>query len=216
MKCLIAVYLFKENPEIGKSTFLAKLALDWCNAVSVHNPDHKAIFNDVDTLKEFQFLFQISLRDATNQREAIEMIKTQIIHMIYTDAKREETDKLLPQIMERETCIITMDGLNEWFDRLNKCVVPLLAHCQTRCVSVITPRPWKMADERLKDSEIISLIEIEGVIDQEELAQNIIHSLHPGHVKTHIEFMTYVNEHQLSHFLTSPWRLTLLVNLWMN
>ncbi|KAH3802516.1 hypothetical protein DPMN_156194 [Dreissena polymorpha] len=201
---------------MGKTTFLTELALDWCDAVSVHNPDHKPTFSDVDTLKKFQFLFQISLRDATDQREVIEMIKTQIIHMIYTDAKREEIVKLLPQIMERESCIVTLDGLNEWVDRLNKCVIPFLAQCHIKCVSVITSRPWKMADERIKDSEINSLIEIEGIIDSEKLAKKIIHSLQTGNVKTHTEFMTYVNERQLSHFLTSPWRLTMLVNLWMN
>ncbi|XP_052224344.1 uncharacterized protein LOC127839995 [Dreissena polymorpha] len=204
------------EPGMGKTTFLTELALDWCDAVSVHNPDHKPTFSDVDTLKKFQFLFQISLRDATDQREVIEMIKTQIIHMIYTDAKREETVKLLPQIMERESCIVTLDGLNEWVDRLNKCVIPFLAQCHLKCVSVITSRPWKMADERIKDSEINSLIEIEGIIDSEKLAKKMIRSLQTGYVKTHTEFMTYVNERQLSHFLTSPWRLTLLVNFWMN
>ncbi|XP_052235639.1 uncharacterized protein LOC127847643 [Dreissena polymorpha] len=204
------------EPGMGKTTFLTKLALDWCDAVSVHNPDHKATFRDVDTLKEFRFLFQISLRDAVDQREVIEMIKTQIIDMIYTGDKREETVKLLPQILERETCIITLDGLNEWVDRLNKCITPLMAECLTNCVSVITTRPWKMVDERIKDSDINTLIEIEGIIDAEELAKKITHSLQTGNVKTHTGFITCVKERQLRHFLASPWRLTLLVNLWMN
>ncbi|KAH3747695.1 hypothetical protein DPMN_182124 [Dreissena polymorpha] len=204
------------EPGMGKTTFLNKLALDWCNAVSEHNPDHKATFSDVDTLKEFRFLFQISLRDAIDQRDVLEMIKTQIIDMIYTGDKREETAKLLPQIMEREPCIIIMDGLNEWVDRLNKCVIPLLAQCLTKCVSVITTRPWIMVDERIKDSEINTLIEIEGIIDAEDLAKKITHSLQTCNVKTHAGFMTYVNERRLRHCLTSPWRITLLVNLWMN
>ncbi|KAH3715789.1 hypothetical protein DPMN_058502 [Dreissena polymorpha] len=71
---------------MGKTTFLTELALDWCDAVSEQNPDHTAIFSDVDTLKEFQFLFQISLRDAAEQREVIEMINTQKVQEIYTDA----------------------------------------------------------------------------------------------------------------------------------
>ena len=204
------------EPGMGKTTFLTKLALDWCDAVSVHNPDYKATFSDVDTLKEFRFLFQISLRDAVDQREVIEMIKTQIIDMIYTGDKREDTVKLLQQILERETCIITMDGLNEWVDRLNKCITPLMPQCFTKCVSVITTRPWKMADERIKDSDINILIEIEGIIDAEELAKKITHNLQTGNVNTYTGFMTYVNERQLRHFLASPWRLTLLVNLWMN
>ncbi|KAH3796299.1 hypothetical protein DPMN_149868 [Dreissena polymorpha] len=201
---------------MGKTTFLTKLALDWCDAVSEHNPDYSATFSDVDTLKEFQFLFQISLRDAKDQREVIEMIKTQIIDMIYTGNKREETVKLLPYILEREKYIITMDGLNEWIDRLNKCVLPLLPQFYTKCVSVITSRPWKMADERIKDSEINSLIEIEGIIDSEDLAKKLINSLQTGDVKIHADFIKYVNERQLMNLLTSPWLQTLLVNLWMN
>ncbi|KAH3826128.1 hypothetical protein DPMN_128021 [Dreissena polymorpha] len=204
------------EPGIGKTTFLTKLALDWCDVAISPNQEHKTTFSDVDTLKEFKFLFYISLRDAMDKREVIEMIKTQIIDSIYDGDKREETLNLLPQILERETCIVAMDGLNEWIDRLNKCVIPLLGHCYIKCVSIITSRPWKMTDERIKDSEINSLIEIEGLIDSEELAKHIIHSLSTGNVKTHTEFMNYVNERQLRHFLTSPWLLTVLVNLWMN
>ncbi|KAH3796361.1 hypothetical protein DPMN_149929 [Dreissena polymorpha] len=201
---------------MGKTTFLTKLALDWCDAVSEHNPDYSATFSDVDTLKEFRFLFQISLRDAKGDREVIEMIKTQIIDMIYTGNKREETVKLLPYILEREKYIVTMDGLNEWVDRLSKCVLPLHPQFHTECVSVITSRPWKMADERIKDSEIDSLIEIEGIIDSEDLANKLINSLQTGDVKIHAEFIKHVNERQLMNLLTSPWLQTLLVNLWMN
>ncbi|KAH3748152.1 uncharacterized protein LOC127848376 isoform X1 [Dreissena polymorpha] len=204
------------EPGVGKTTFLTKLALDWCDAVSVHNPDHKATFIDVDTLMEFQFLFYISLRDANDQREVTEMIKIQIIDMIYTGDKREEVVKLLSQIMEQETCLITMDGLNEWVDPLNKCVIPLLVPCHTKSVSVITSRSWKMADERIKDSEIKNLIEIEGIIDSEDLSKKIINSLQTSNVKTHTEFIVYVHERRLWHLFTSPWLQTLLVNLWMN
>ncbi|KAH3751252.1 hypothetical protein DPMN_185805 [Dreissena polymorpha] len=202
---------------MGKTTFLTKLALDWCDAVSEHNPDHRPTFSDVETLKEFRFLFQISLRDARDQREVIEMIKTQIIDMIYPgEVKREETVKLLSHILERETYIVSMDGLNEWVDRLNRFVIPLLAQWHSKCVSIITSRPWKMADERIKDSEIKKLIEVEGIIDTEELANKIINSLQTGNVKTTPEFMKYVNERQFGNLLKSPWLQTLLVNCWMN
>ncbi|XP_052237781.1 uncharacterized protein LOC127849098 [Dreissena polymorpha] len=205
------------EPGMGKTTFLTKLALDWCDAVSEHNPDHRPTFSDVETLKEFRFLFQISLRDARDQREVIEMIKTQIIDMIYPgEVKREETVKLLPHILERETYIVSMDGLNEWVDRLNQFVIPLLAQWHSKCVSIITSRPWKMADERIKDSEIKKIIEVEGIIDTEELANKVINSLQTGNVKTTPEFMKYVNERQFGNLLKSPWLQTLLVNCWMN
>ncbi|KAH3786844.1 hypothetical protein DPMN_164957 [Dreissena polymorpha] len=56
LKCVF----IQGDPGIGKSTFRTKLALDWCDAVSLHNPDHKATLSDVDTLQDFQFLFHIS------------------------------------------------------------------------------------------------------------------------------------------------------------
>ncbi|XP_052220579.1 uncharacterized protein LOC127837486 [Dreissena polymorpha] len=49
--------LIEGDPGTGKSTFLIKLALDWCEAVLLHNPIHLSTFSDVDTLKDFQFLF---------------------------------------------------------------------------------------------------------------------------------------------------------------
>ncbi|KAH3693604.1 hypothetical protein DPMN_081041 [Dreissena polymorpha] len=204
------------EPGMGKSTFLTKLALDWCEAVSMHNPEHKASFSDVATLNEFQFLFHISLRDAYGQREVIEMIKTQIIDLIYMGNKRKKTFKLLNQILERETCIVSMDGLNEWADPLNKYTVPVLANCYAKCVSLISSRPWRMADERIKDSEIDRLLEIQGITDPDKLTKQIINSLHSADQTTYTKFIEYVKARHLKPFLTSPWLQTLLISLWMN
>ncbi|KAH3811205.1 hypothetical protein DPMN_139611 [Dreissena polymorpha] len=205
------------DPGIGKSTFLTKLVLDWCNVVSVHNPDNKATFTDAKTLKDFQFLFHISLRDAMGQREVIEMIKAQIIDNIYyTGAKQTKVFELLQQILERETCLITMDGLNEWVDHLNQHVVPRIPSSQTNCVSIITTRPWKMADERIKVSEIDRLLEIEGITDSEQLIKQLILSLQTGNNRTLTEFMTFVNERHFMHSLTSPWIQALIVNVWIS
>ncbi|KAH3690785.1 hypothetical protein DPMN_191986 [Dreissena polymorpha] len=204
------------DPGTGKSTFLIKLALDWCEAVSSPNLNCVSTFSDVDTLRNFRFLFHISLRDAIGQREVIEMIKTQIIDIIYAGDERNKAFKLLQQIMKQEPCLVTMDGLNEWADDLNKYTVPLIANCHTKCVSVVTTRPWKIMDERIKDSDIDRLIEIEGITDSEELTKHIILSLQTCTDRTHNEFKAYVNEHQLRRFLTSPWLQVLLVNVWMN
>ncbi|KAH3811184.1 hypothetical protein DPMN_139590, partial [Dreissena polymorpha] len=204
------------DPGMGKSTFLTKLVIDWCNAVSCCNPDYKATFSDADTLKDFQFLFHISLRDAMGQREVVEMIKAQIIDNIYTGAKQTKAFELLHQILERETCLVTMDGLNEWTDHLNQHVVPRIPSSHTNCVSLITTRPWKMADERIKVSVIDRLLEIEGITDSEKLTKQLIVSLQTGNKMTHTDFMTYVNEHHFMHFFTSPWLQELIVNVWMS
>ena len=199
----------------GKSTFLTKLALDWCEAVYLHTPGHKATFTDVDTFHKFKFLFHLSLRNATcQQREVIEMIKTQIIDNIYTGYTRTQAFDLLQQIFERESCLVSMDGLNEWDDHLKQYVVPMIPYSHTKCVSLITTRPWKMADERIKVSVIDRLLEIEGVTDSEQLTKNIILSLQTGDKRTHTEFMTYVYERHFMHFLTSPLLQSLIVNVW--
>ncbi|KAH3831125.1 hypothetical protein DPMN_104387, partial [Dreissena polymorpha] len=200
---------------MGKSTFLIKLALDWCEAVSLHYPNCVSTFRDVDTLRDFSFLFHISLRDAIGQLEVIKMIKTQLIDLIYTGDERIKAFKLLQQILKQETCIVTMDGLNEWADDFNKYTVPLIANNHTKCVSLVTTRPWKMIGERIKDSEIDRLIEIEGITDSEALTKNIL-SLHTGTDRTHTEFKMYVKGHQLMRFLTSPWLQMLLINVWIN
>ncbi|KAH3753207.1 hypothetical protein DPMN_187841 [Dreissena polymorpha] len=187
---------------MGKSTFLTKLALDWCNAVSVHNPDQKATFSDVDTLKKFQFLFDIPLRIAMGQREVIEMIKSHIINRINTGDTRKVMSKLLHQILERETCIVTLDGLNEWADVLHKYVLPLMANCHLNSIVLITSRPWKLADERIRDSEIDRLLELEGITDPEKLTKKMILSLPSAQDKTPAEFIEYVHLNQLKHFLT--------------
>ncbi|KAH3811093.1 hypothetical protein DPMN_139496 [Dreissena polymorpha] len=204
------------DPGIGKSTFLTKLVLDWCNVVYVHNPDNKATFTDAKTLKDFQFLFHISLRDAMGQREVTEMIKAQIIDNMYTGAKQTKVFELLQQILERETCLITMDGLNEWADHLNQLVIPRIASSHTNCVSIITTRPWRMADERIKCSEIGRLLEIEGITDSEQLIKQTILSLQTGNNRTFTDFMTFVNERHFMHFLTSPWLQALIANVWMS
>ncbi|KAH3811271.1 uncharacterized protein LOC127836583 [Dreissena polymorpha] len=204
------------EPGIGKSTFLTKLVLDWCNVVSLHNHDNKATFSDIDTLNDFQFLFHISLRDAMNERDVVEMIKTQIIDRIYTVAKQTKAFELLQQILERETCLVTMDGLNEWADHLDQHVIPRIPTTHTKCVSIITTRPWKMADERIKCSEIDRLLEIDGITESEQLSKRIILSLQIGNNMSHTAFMTYINERNLMHFLTSPWMQELILNVWMN
>ncbi|KAH3753232.1 hypothetical protein DPMN_187866 [Dreissena polymorpha] len=150
------------------------------------------------------------------QREVIEMIKSQIIAMIYTGDRRKVISKLVHQILERETCIVTLDGLNEWADVLHKYVVPLMANCHLNSVVLITSRPWKLADERISDSEIERLIELEGITDPEKLTKNIMLSLHSTQEKTAAEFFEYVHLNQLNQFLSSPWLQTLLVSLWMN
>ncbi|KAH3748742.1 uncharacterized protein LOC127847060 isoform X2 [Dreissena polymorpha] len=213
----IALLFLQGESGSGKSTFLSKLVLDWCEAISPRTEEHTATFTDVDTLNRFKFLFHIPLRDTKGQSEVAEIIKSLIIDRIYSDEeKRKEIYRLLHRIMERKTCIITMDGLNEWRDQSNEIPLPQIATSHKQCVALITTRPWKMLDQRIKDSHIDALLEVEGITSPTELVKRLLRSFQIENLNMHIDFMTYIEERKLSHVLMSPWWLTLLLRLWMD
>ncbi|XP_052285060.1 uncharacterized protein LOC127881338 isoform X2 [Dreissena polymorpha] len=208
--------IMQGEPGIGKTTLLAKFVLDWCEAVHPKKPEYHPSFPDVDTLTEFGFLFHIALRDAEGQREVVEMIKTQVIDRIYTAYERDEIFTLLQTIMKREKCIVVMDGLNEWVDPLNRIAIPVMVTSHTQCVALISTRPWKMTDERIKVSEIDTFLEVDGIIEPKQLTEHILRCCQTANIKTYTEFMIYVNDRSLQHFITSPWLHTLLVALWVD
>ncbi|KAH3735074.1 uncharacterized protein LOC127850983 isoform X2 [Dreissena polymorpha] len=202
---------------MGKTTLLSKIVLNWCEAVSPESQENSANCSDLETLYGFKFLFHLSLRDSPETLEVVKMIRTQLIDKMYADEdERKEVYKLLQHIMKKEKCIICMDGLNEWANNLNTDPLPLIATCHKQCVALITTRPWKMADKRIKDSSIDLLIEVSGIMDKEQLAKFVLKSHQTNNTKSNSEFMSYIKEHKLEHFLESPWLLTLLVSVWLN
>ncbi|XP_052218471.1 uncharacterized protein LOC127836083 isoform X1 [Dreissena polymorpha] len=204
------------DPGMGKTTFLAKLVNDWCDSDS-KNPEPSSKFSDVETLQNFRFLFHIKLRDSFGQRKVVDMIKTQIIDEIYINEKQQrEAYDVLGSILERETCLVTMDGLNEWTDHTNGNPIPKMYTLSQQCVVLTTSRPWKMADKRILDSEIGTLIEAVGITDTQQLMKNMLRSLTEDDQESYKECLAYVEERNLKHFLASPWMLTLLVNLWVD
>ncbi|KAH3714854.1 hypothetical protein DPMN_057556 [Dreissena polymorpha] len=114
----------KVNPRIflqgeagsGKTTFLAKLALDWCGEPHVYSASDTSsiFFSDVDVLKGFSFVFHITLRHSVKQFDVYTFIKEQIIDSIYSQKDREKAYRLLNEIMKREQCLVLLDGLDEW------------------------------------------------------------------------------------------------------
>ncbi|KAH3826671.1 hypothetical protein DPMN_128580 [Dreissena polymorpha] len=205
------------DPGMGKTTFLSKLVHDWCDSDTSKETNLRSNFSDVETLQDFRFVFHIKLRDSIGQSEVKEMIKTQIIDEIYFNKmQQEEAYDLLGRVLERETCLVTLDGLNEWTDHTHKKPIPKMYTLAKQCVVLVTSRPWKMADKRIRDSEIGTLLEVVGVTDTAQLIQNLLRSLTTDNKLTYRKFMENVEERNLNHFLTSPWMLTLLVNLWVN
>ncbi|KAH3780890.1 hypothetical protein DPMN_158715 [Dreissena polymorpha] len=207
------------EPGKGKSTFAAKLVLDWCNeCTSVPARfEEKKYFVDVKTLSKYKFVFFVELRESKKETKITELIKEQIIKEIY-----DETDKvnahyfLLQRIMERETSLVIEDGLDEWSTPDNECAMPCVAS-SFQCLVLVTTRPWKISDERLMISQFDSLLEIEGVNDPFILSKRILECVVHENIDTaNQDFQKYIAVNRLNDLLMTPVLLTITVCLWVD
>ncbi|XP_052231331.1 uncharacterized protein LOC127844848 isoform X2 [Dreissena polymorpha] len=204
------------EPGVGKSTFATNLTLDWLGQKSSSQHLKSTVrFVDVQTLNVFDFVFFVTLRDSMDQRDIVRMIKAQLIDTIYTDEYRGVIYKLLQYIMRKYRCLVVLDGLDEWSDPYGQLAIPLMASSNFLCTLLITTRPWKMTDERIIDSHIDILLEIEGVDNPDLLCERIIGCLFNNNKDIkQSEFNSYIVNHQLVDLLSSPTMLTLNLCLW--
>ncbi|XP_052267313.1 uncharacterized protein LOC127869070 isoform X2 [Dreissena polymorpha] len=196
---------------MGKSTFASKLVLDWCNQGGELTSSET--FVDANTLQEFKLALLITLRDSVCERDVTNMIKEQIIDMVYTDTERNDAYVMLNKIMRQELCLVVQDGLDEWKDLQGKLAQPIMLSCYSQCTVFTTTRPWKLTDELIKNSQIDSLFELKGVRDPYELCKSLLDSFGCNTLK---EFEQYVSENELHALLLSPMLLSLIVSSWVD
>ncbi|XP_052256542.1 uncharacterized protein LOC127861869 isoform X2 [Dreissena polymorpha] len=174
------------------------------------------MFDDTETLMNFQCVFLIRLRDFDDEKEIVNMIKQQIIDKMYADQDREVACTLLHEIMGKEDCLIIQDGLDEWTNRDGKDALPSIVTFHNQCTVLTTTRPWKMTDERIKN--IDSTLELDGLNEPYALSSIIIER----RFKTEsfvrkADFVKYIeNNDSLKDLLPSPMLLKLIVNMWMD
>ncbi|KAH3812125.1 hypothetical protein DPMN_140548 [Dreissena polymorpha] len=221
----------------GKSTFLAILVIDWCSinsktsgkqfeTVEHYTADANArlrpsdFFDDLKTLKEYTFVFHITLRDSVNELNILEMLKKQIIDSIYGDKdKRKNAYRLLNEIMERERCLILLDGLDEWTCNEGRSL-PVLAASHIQCDVLITTRPWKLTEAMIPDAKIDMLLQLEGVNEPFEVSRRLLGCMDECKdsmmlEKKQSEFESYIMKNDLEKFLISPVLLQLIVHSWV-
>ncbi|KAH3770511.1 hypothetical protein DPMN_171798 [Dreissena polymorpha] len=196
----------------GKTTFLAKLALDWCEGVhgSSASDNSKIIFADFDTLQRYEYVFHITLRNSVNQCDVYTMIKEQIIDRIYSDKDREKAYELVSEIMKHQRCLVLLDGLDEWTGPGD---LPTLVVVHNKCVMLITTRPWKLAEGKVKHSDIHALLQLEGINKPFELSKIILSRLvdrEELEIK-YTAFTLYVKKQKLEELLSSPMMLSAIV-----
>ncbi|XP_052214660.1 uncharacterized protein LOC127833435 isoform X2 [Dreissena polymorpha] len=222
----------------GKSTFLAILVRDWCSISSktsgkqfsqtdeTYTADAYArlrpsdFFKDLKTLKVYTFVFHVTLRDSVNELNILEMIKKQILDEIYGDKdKRENAYRLLNEIMERERCLVLLDGLDEWTCNKGRSL-PVLAVSHSHCDVLITTRPWKLTETMIPDAKIDMLLQLEGVNEPFEVSRRLLSCMDDCKDsmmldKKHSEFLSYILKNHLVKFLISPMLLQLIVHSWV-
>ncbi|KAH3716694.1 hypothetical protein DPMN_059420 [Dreissena polymorpha] len=212
------IYLQGE-PGSGKSYFAAKLVHDWCN---VHAPIVKSTkeqmkFGDVDTLQKFRFLFFISLRDSREQTHATQMIKTQLIYKIYAEDEWDSAYKLALKIMKNVMYLVVQDGLDEW---PGEEVLPSMDGIPNdHCIVLTTSRPWKLADERIRNSQIDVLFDLEGISDPKEFNEKVLRCLldESADIKKRLNlFEQFLSSRNLQSTSSSPMLNTLVLCTWVD
>ncbi|XP_052791038.1 uncharacterized protein LOC128225064 [Mya arenaria] len=215
---------------MGKSTFSAKIALDWARKCTLPNKDQKPLahiesnlFQDVETLENIEFLFHVTLRDASRMCNFTQIIKDQLINRLFDPDENTEAYKMLKLVLLNRTCVIIADGLDEWThpsDLECSCkeqekVVPFLSPTIDTTI-LITSRPWRMAQHPVSDSGIDKLLGIEGTADTEQLVQNVLQCLDGElYQKDGLkQFMSYVHTRKMVNLLSIPITVMMLVCLW--
>ncbi|XP_052766127.1 uncharacterized protein LOC128207316 [Mya arenaria] len=157
----------------GKTAFCQYVAAIWCalqrndkEEIQTFKKNNKTgHFEDICVLKEYDFLFFVSLREIRDQLcDVDDMIFQQIVTNLSGGHMYDPS--LLKEILRNESCLIVIDGLDEWKHPLSCKVQPNnVPHFKVRpnCTCLITSRPWKLSECRLKESDLTVCIEINGI-----------------------------------------------------
>ena len=201
------------EPGAGKTTFCQHLVDVWSN------PSSRRQFDDVDIIKQFQFLFYISCRFATNNEDVVSMIEKQL----FDDENRELRDIACSVLRHNaEGCLILMDG----FDELQRSAqaktgkhgditgMPSLRNIQN-CTLITTSRPWKFSSIPKYEQEKFSCLQLDGIKDMAELIKTIFQELQVENpAKSCTDFLNAIEERNLSDLMKFPIRLLFAIEVW--
>ena len=197
----------------GKTTFCQHLVDVWSN------PSSRRQFDDVDIIKQFQFLFYISCRFATNDEDVVSMIEKQLF-----DDKNSELRDIACSVLRHnaEGCLILMDGCDELQrsaqaktgKRGDITGMPSLRNIQN-CTLVSTSRPWKFFSIPKYEQEKFSCLQLDGIKDMAELIKTIFQELQVENpAKSCTDFLHAIVERKLSDLMKFPIMLLFAIDVW--
>ncbi|XP_052787603.1 uncharacterized protein LOC128222565 [Mya arenaria] len=180
------------------------------------------LLQDEDTLKEIEFMFHLKLRDCCETCELSDMIRDQLINSIYPPEERVAGYSTLNRVLSNRKCVIIADGLDEWSHPTEtKCgcsledkAIPHLSQTLDATV-LITSRPWRMSQTRVKDTKIGTYLEIKGVLNTQQLVQKTLICMNErvAEKRRCLDFIIFVARKKLMHLISVPIIILLLVCL---
>jgi hypothetical protein len=154
----------------GKTAFSKYLATAWCQAHQKDGGEICGLFKEEElkALAGFEFAFLVLLKDSANVCDIDIMIDQQIIGNLPCTSSLPEN--LFKEILDKEKCLIILDGLDEWTHPRDDCkrLPKNIPHRYARenCVILTTTRPWKLGDVNLKKSQTDKIIELIQLNDE--------------------------------------------------
>ncbi|XP_052796378.1 uncharacterized protein LOC128228878 [Mya arenaria] len=209
---MLAKTIFVEGePGTGKSSLCKKIVDDWCKLKKDGNGDTK----EDSLLSQFTFLFYIRLREIEDRCNIKDMILQCLIEQINSDYK--ESKELLAEILKLDYCLLLLDGLDEW--KHGSCKRDeRIPHAETgwmNCTTLITTRPYKLAEIKLTRLKLGNHVKMQGVQSPRKLVWRVIQELQKDEVnKRPNTCVKNLKEKGLWHFRGIPIVLVHVVWLW--
>ncbi|XP_052787365.1 uncharacterized protein LOC128222419 [Mya arenaria] len=217
------------EPGSGKSSLCKKIVHDWCET----KQEGQTIYSRTSTKgneisSQFEFVFYIILREAKKECYVKKMILKNIIERIGIDKRSGE--ELLGEILKSNTCLLVLDGLDEWQHPEGCHFDERIPHVETsweNCTIFITTRPYKLAEMKVSRFQIGKHVMVKGVSNPEKLVEKIVSSLNDLSGKgpsqdpegtsskpNHELCIREIQEKHLWHFSICPIVLAHIVWLW--
>ncbi|XP_060583145.1 uncharacterized protein LOC132739442 [Ruditapes philippinarum] len=210
----------------GKTAFSKYLALTWCQAQKTDENYKHFKEKEIKALSGFDFLFLVLLRDSGKFCDVDEMIDQQVIKSLPCSSSDSLPKDLLKDILRYETCLVILDGLDEWSHPDNKCtrLIKDIPHryAREKCVILTTTRPWKLGVSNLKASQIDKTVELVKLNEDNERkfklnAFKILKAdLDNDKLLNEVcRFEEKINDHELKDMESTPLLLLYLICLWI-
>ena len=197
----------------GKTTFLKHFTDVWCGSTS------SLQFPDYDFLKQFDYLFYVSCRFASEEETILDMIRKQL----FGDDDKMAVARYVLQ-HHPGLCLVLVDGLDEWVaspstdtGRMGDIVGLPGLEVVEKCAIVMTSRPWRFRSMPSPVMSVFKRLRIHGIQNVFELAEQILQQLQdPQPEESAGQFLHQVYDKNMFDLMHIPLILIISLRGWVN